>query len=362
MGMPDASWLMRAVLAGMDRAGSRWCPLPSADETDDGRPDRLTILVEPAGVDDAARVLRQSGLIRLPTSGRPFLGLDRGTGQWIEVRLVTDLVFGHGVHPAAAAACLARRVDTIAGWALSAGDEFWVLLLRRLLTGGPAPGRVLARLKELRDAASLESPLAQALPLRAEAAALLAHARAGEWSALAACQHAFLAAWWRAHPLASAAHAARRATLRALTPAYRRRGVTVALLGADDAARCALAAAVAAGSYLPVRRVHLERWPVGGAPDALHRFASPWHRARGHLVLLDADGRDQMRRARWYHRPLPLPDVTLRMTGPGAVPHPRGAAPDRLDPRQPAAALLPAIYDRVWREYRRPVGRRRRRP
>jgi thymidylate kinase len=327
----------------------------------------------------------------------------------VELDLVTEFAFGPRceLRPAAAAACLARRRRSADGWALSAGDEFWALLLHCLLDKRTAPEHHLCRLKELEGLASLESPLAQALPPRVGAARLLEQARAGEWSALAERRRALRAAWWRAHPADTAGRSACSAALRLVErpmQAWDRRGASVAVIGPDGAGKSTLAAGLAGAFYFPVRSVYMGLWPANDAASGplrvLLRPLTVWrrylgalrHRALGRLVVFDRYGYDALlsprggwpRLKRAYFAVLarlcPAPDVVLLLDAPGPVLHARsgeydparleadraeyrllrGRVPDlvQLDARRPAEAVLADAVDRIWRHYRTRTARK----
>ena len=86
--------LARAVLAGLDEAGVRWCLLRGCPETLIA-PGDLDLLVAPADLARAVAVIRSHDLIRLAGHGRGshrfFLGLDPATNSWLELDLVTEL-------------------------------------------------------------------------------------------------------------------------------------------------------------------------------------------------------------------------------------------------------------------------------
>jgi thymidylate kinase len=400
--------LARAVLAGLDAAGVRWCLLR-------GGPDGLTagddldVLVAAADLAPAAAAIQAYGLIRLHSHGRGthrfYLGLDPVTSTWVELDLVTEMAYGRRfeMRTAAADECLARRRRQGGVWVLSPGDEFWALLLHCVLDKGAIPGHHVRRLAELAPSASLDSPLARALPTTT-ARMLLTDWRPIGRAGLVARRRALLAAEWRTRPVSTARRLAGSAALRLVErplQAWSRRGVSVALLGPDGSGKSTLAAGIQSTFYFPVRQVYMGLWPSREAPGSaaaqglrvLLRPFTVWrrylaalrHRTLGRVVVFDRYVYDALLPPRgplvWLKRPYfvllswlcPAPNVVLLLDVPGPVMHVRSGEYDpahleaervqyhrlrrriphlqRVDAdRAPDLVLADAIA-RIWRHY-----------
>ncbi|SIM50447.1 hypothetical protein [Micromonospora cremea] len=405
---PAAHRFARALLAGLDEAGVRWCLLRGGPETLNA-PGDLDLLVAPVDLARSIAVMQAHGLIRLASHGRGshrfFLGLDAATSSWVELDLVTELAYGRGfeVRTRAGDQCLSRRVRQDDMWLLPPADEFWALLLHCVLDKGAVPGHHLRRLRELEDHATLDSPLARALPDRA-ARMLLAYWRAGRPTALAAVRRNLLTAWWRTHPGSAARRLVTSAALRSIErplQAWSRRGVSVALIGPDGSGKSTLARSIQSAFYFPVRRVYMGLWPSNEAPRSIAEqgvrillrpfavwrryFAAVRHRALGRTVVFDRYVYDALLPPRgplvWLKRPYfhllsrlcPAPDVVLFLDVPGPVMYRRSGEYDpehlerereqyrrlrrrvphleRLDAERAPELVLADALGRIWRHY-----------
>ncbi|MCW3817421.1 nucleotidyltransferase family protein [Micromonospora sp. DR5-3] len=403
-----AHGLARGVLAGLDEAGVRWCLLRGGPETLIA-PGDLDLLVAPADLARAAAVLAEHGLVRLASHGRGshrfFLGLDRSTSSWVELDLVTELAYGRHfeVHALAADQCLDRRAREDDVWVLAPGDEFWALLLHCVLDKGTVADHHLRRLRQLEDDATLDGPLARALPDRA-ARMLLAYWRAGRPAALPAVRRRLLAACWWARPASAAGRLVGSAVLRSIErplQAWSRRGAAVALIGPDGSGKSTLAQGIESAFYFPVRRVYMGLWPSHEAPRStaeqgvriLLRPFTVWrrylaavrHRALGRMVVFDRYVYDALLPPRgplvWLKRPYfqllsrlcPAPDVVLLLDVPGSVMHRRSGEYDpehlerereqyrrlrrrvphleRVDADRAPELVLADALGRIWRHY-----------
>jgi thymidylate kinase len=405
--------LARAVLAGLDDAGVRWCLLR-------GGPDGLTagddldLLVAMADLARAVAVMEAYGLIRLHSHGRGthrfYLGLDPVTTTWVELDLVTEIAYGRRfeVRTAAAGECLARRRRQDGVWVLSPGDEFWALLLHCLLDKGAFPAQHVRRLEQLAPGASLDSPLVRALP-PTTAQTLLADWRPSRRAALAARRRALLAGW-RIHPLGAARRLVGSAALRLVErplQAWSRRGVSVALLGPDGSGKSTLAAGIQTAFYFPVRRVYMGLWPSSEAPGSaagqglriLLRPFTVWrryltalrHRTLGRVVVFDRYVYDALLPPRgplvWLKRPYfallsrlcPAPNLVLLLDVPGQIMHLRSGEYDaahleaereqyhqlrrriphleRVDADRPPDLVLADAIAQIWQHYVRRAAR-----
>jgi thymidylate kinase len=350
--------LLREVFAALDHAGVRWCLL--REERLDVQASDVDLLV---ARDDAARLtgaIAPLGFGRLPAWGygshRFHLGYDAATDRWLKLDVVTELAFGpwFSLPSEAAAHCLRRRRRRGGEVVLEDGDAFWCLLLHRLLDKGSvgAAAAPLARLA--RTAGCAESPLAREVeriaPGSCTPALLLDAARRAAWTELEARGPALAAAWRRQHRVASLRRRARGRLARSAGSVLRsRRGMTVALVGADGAGKSSSAAALARCFPLAVRTVYMSpamtprRGPSPrGARLALRIGAqlSRWCRAqalrlRGRLVLFDRYAYDALLPARWPLGPrgrlrrwllghtCPAPQLMVVLDAPGELLHAR---------------------------------------
>lgn len=405
---PAGHWLTRSVLAGLDEANVRWCLLRGGPEGLTA-PGDVDVLVAPADLARAVAVIEGQGLIRLASHGRGthrfFLGLDPGTSSWVEFDLVTELAYGphFEVRTAAADECLGRSIRPDGVRVLAPADEFWALLLHCVLDKGAIPGHHRRRLRELEDRATLDAPLARALPGQA-ARMLLAFWRADRPAAVAAVRRHLLAAWWRARPVSAAGRLVGSAALRAVErplQAWSRRGVGVALIGPDGSGKSTLAQGIESAFYFPVRRVYMGLWPSTEAPRTaveqgvriLLRPFTVWrrylaalrHRTMGRVVVFDRYVYDALLPPRgplvWLKRPYfqllsrlcPAPDVVLLLDVPGPVMYRRSGEYDpehleaereqyrrlrrriphleRVDADRAPELVLADALRRIWRHY-----------
>jgi thymidylate kinase len=351
--------LLREVFAALDRAGVRWCLLRGGESPDVQAGD-VDLLVAP---DDAARLtsaIAPLGFARLPAWGygshRFHLGYDAATDRWLKLDVVTELAFGpwFSLPSAGAAHCLSRRRRGRGAVVLDDGEAFWCLLLHRLLDKGSvgAAAAPLARLA--RTPGCAESPLAHEVeriaPDSCTPALLLDAAQRGAWTELEAWGHALAAAWRRRHRVASLRRRASGKLARSAGRFLRsRRGMTVALVGADGAGKSSSAAALARSFPLAVRTVYMSPAMMPrrgssprGARLALRIGAQLWRwcraqalRLRGWLVLFDRYAYDALLPARWPLGPrgrlrrwllghaCPAPQLIVVLDAPGELLHAR---------------------------------------
>jgi thymidylate kinase len=412
----DQRSLTRAALVALDRAEVKWCLVRASTGGRD-----LDILVAADDLATAVAVLRRHGLRRLGgylrTAEAFLVGFDDRTGTWAQLDLVTALSFGrHGeVRVESAQACLGRRRREGGVWMLAEEDEFWVLLLHCLLDKGVLADRHLRRLRRLTQLASLESPVADAMPPWVPRAQLLRQARTGDWAAVAAAGAALQRASRRidtpSAALTSAVALARSVALRIGGPllvASRQRGLSVALIGPDGAGKSTLAAGIESSFYFPVRKIYMGLWPRSGAPPqgpagkALRIARRPivvwgrylaalWHQTQGRLVVFDRYVYDARLPPHgswiWLKRPylwllsracLP-PNLVIMLDAPGDVMHARCGDRDRaeleaereefrritagmrratrVDSDRPTQEVLADVIGQIWRQYLGRAGR-----
>jgi thymidylate kinase len=350
--------LLREVFAALDRAGVRWCLLRGGEGPDIQAGD-VDLLVAP---DDTARLtgaIAPLGFARLPAWGygshRFHLGYDVATDRWLKLDVVTELAFGpwFSLPSETAPLCLSRRLRRGSAVVLDDGDAFWCLLLHRLLDKGSvgAAAAPLARLARAPGCA--ESALAYEIERITPGSCtplLLDAARRAAWTELEAAGPALAAAWRRRHRLAGLRRRARGRLARSAGRFLRsRRGMTVALVGADGAGKSSSAAALARSFPLAVCTVYMSpamtprRGPSPrGARLALRIGAQLWRwcraqalRLRGRLVLFDRYAYDALLPARWPLGPLgrlrrwllghacPAPQLIVVLDAPGELLHAR---------------------------------------
>lgn len=404
--------LARDALAALDRARVRWALL-----RDPGGARDIDLLIAAADLPRAVAALERHGLLRL--GGRPgdpsaFLAGLAEPCSWTQFDLATEVAFGRRgeLRTTAATDCLARRRREGGAWVLDRDDEFWVLLLHCLLDKATFPARHLRRLAALAPSASLHSPVARAVPAGVPRRTLLQRARAGHWRALAAAAPAVRDAWRVSGSPTAPRLASVRVALsrlgRAPRSAWRRRGLSVALLGPDGAGKSSLAAGIQASFYFPVRTVYMGLWsrsgmpepgPVGSALRAVRRPFVVWaryltalrHRAAGRLVVFDRYVFDAMLPPRgslvWLKRPYlwllgrscPAPDLVILLDAPGHLMHQRSGERGtaeleaervhfariaeriprvvRVDTDRPAEVVLADAVGHIWRQYLARSGR-----
>jgi thymidylate kinase len=402
--------LLRQVLADLDDASVRWCLL--RDSPEDRRTDGdVDLLVARADLPRAVTVLTRRQMAPLAAYGRGthrfFLGLDRGTGSWLKLDIVTELAYGPHfvVRTGAEDDCLAARRREGAAWGLRPEDEFWALLFHCVLDKRAVAGQQAERLGRLARSASLDSPLVAAWPEQnALFAALLTAARAGDWSTVVQEGGRLDQPSRRTARGQTARRLAASVILRTIEQplqAWSRRGVSVALLGPDGAGKSTLASAIQSSFYFPVRSIYMGLWArreaASSTPRVLLEIAlrpfvvwrryleSVRHRALGRLVVFDRYVYDAMLPPTgplvWLKRPYfwllsrmcPAPDLVLVLDVPGNVMHERKAEhdPERLeadrehfrrllqrlphaepvDADRPADVVLTDVLSRIWRRY-----------
>lgn len=367
--------LLSAAFAALEQSGVRYCLLrppakPSAPEGD------VDLLVDSADVGRMRTALRGAGLVRFPALGcggeHVFLGYHAASDCWIRLHIVTDLSFGwrRRLRTGAASDCLARRRHTGVFVELAAEDEFWTTLLHGLLDKPGIAARHRQRLRDLAEAAEPAGPLREVVerigPAGWGAVQLVECVRKSDWARLEALAGPLAAAWRRQTPLASrladAVGELPRLPARCLNH-WRRRGLSVALLGPDGAGKSTLAAGLRRSFFGPSCTIYMGFGISGGAPQPslLARFRLPglgmpgrllvlwgrllraWlHQLRGQMVIFDRYTYDGLApppgRRGWLRRlsswvkahACPPPDVVLLLDVPGQVMYQRKGDLDSL--------------------------------
>jgi thymidylate kinase len=384
-------------------------PIDSSSSSGD-----VDILVDPNQMRCLRLVLSELGFAQIPgtNQGFHFLSYERPDAQWLWLHIVTELSFGpdYVLQTEAASTCLERRRSHGAWADLAPDDAFWVLLLHVLLDKGSIAPRHRVRLVELADQAQPDGLLGQLVtgvcPAYWTSGQLIAQVRQRNWEALERLAPGLLAAWMGRQLLSTSRMQLRRAWWR-LTDLvalnwWRRRGLSVALLGPDGAGKSTLAASVQRTFVLPVRSVYMGL--TGGLLPYVDRLRVPgivqvvrvmvfwsrylrafYHQARGRLVLFDRYIYDSMvphpLPLSWYQRftrwidghACPGPDLVLILDAPGelmfrrkgeynaeqlehwrqhfrALEH-RVRTAQIVDAARPLAIVDADVTNRIWRYY-----------
>lgn len=406
--------MLEAGFHALEQAGIRWCllRLPSNPSASTGDVD---LLVDRADAARMQRALEALAFVRLPAVGSGaelvFLAYHPPTDRWIRLHIVTELSFGphYALKSKAEAGCLSRRRREGAMSVLARDDAFWVLLLHCMLDKRTVAPRHWARLQELVGAARTDGQLGQEVgrhsPAGWNAARLMACVRCGDWAQLERLAPSLAAAWMRQQPVSGALMSVRRG-LRLpakLRNRFRRRGVSVVLLGPDGAGKSTLASGIQRSFCFPVRSIYMGRGshdlvprltrlrvPGIGAPGRLavlwgRYLTAQYHRAWGRLVIFDRYSYDALlapvqsyprlkRASLWAHaHACPAPDLVLVLDAPAALmyerKHERNPADleterQRLlalrqsisqlqvvDAARPADAVRVDAVDRIWQQY-----------
>jgi thymidylate kinase len=405
--------ILSQIFMSLEQAHLRWaclrCPSgPSASLGD------IDILVDPNQISLLRRVLAELGFAQIfgTAHGFHFLSYQRTDAQWLWLHIVTELSFGpdYALQTGAASGCLDRRRSN-GSWAeLAPDDAFWALLLHALLDKGALAHRHRARLGEIAGQALPDGPLGQFVttvcPPGWTSDQLIACIRQSDWKTLQRLAPALMASWMGRQSLTASGLRLRRAWSR-LTDLvalnwWRRRGLSVALLGPDGAGKSTLAANLQRSFVLPVRSVYMGL--TGGILPYVDLLRIPgivqfarvivfwsrylrgfYHQARGRLVLFDRYIYDSMvphplrlngyqRFTRWVDgHACPGPDLVLILDAPGEVMYRRKGEYNSkqleawrqrfraiehrvptaqvVDAARPADAVQADVTDRIWQCY-----------
>lgn len=352
--------LLAAAFAALEKAEVCWCLLrwpqnPAAPTGD------VDLLLAADDLERARKQLASLGLVRVPAVGSGyeyvFLAYHAATDCWIRLHVVTALAFGprHRWHSGVEKACLARRVRRETQTELAAEDAFWTTLLHCLLDKNRITEHRREDLRRTVQASDPSGPLRAVVermcPPGWNAARLIEAVRRGAWDELTHFAPLLAKTWrQRTPPLVRLARRVREGFRlpRRLLHAWRRRGLSVAILGPDGAGKSTLAAGLAHSFFAPARTIYmgfgisggasrpalLARWtlPGLGAPGRLFVLwarlaAARYHQMRGRLVLFDRYTYDGLapppgrrRLSSWIKaRACPAPDAVLLLDVPGSV-------------------------------------------
>jgi thymidylate kinase len=400
-----------AMFAAFEQNGIRWCLLRGdAHGHSDGDID---VLIDPPSLPRARALLASFGLTELPHQGYGwhFAVYDRSENRWVSLHAIGEWAFGprREILFPDAAGCLARRVYVDSLPRLAAGDEFWALLLHCILDKPHIAAVHRERLREIATYADARSAFARhgkaIWEHRWSAEFMVDAVCRGEWTALEAYGAGLVTAWNEHRRRQTIRRASRgaRALLRYPRVAWRRRGLTIALLGPDGAGKSTLARGLRESFIFPARTVYMGltggllpradrlRLPPLVVPARLLIFwirylLAQYHKARGRLVIFDRYIYDAMvphpERLNWLRRcyrwidghSCPAPDLVIVLNAPGEVMHQRKGEynPSMLDDwRQHFLALqgrvrglqvvdttqskdevLGAVIEMIWQHYR----------
>jgi thymidylate kinase len=348
---PREDWQVRLaprlarVFNALERSDLRWCLLRPAPMLGQAGGD-VDLLVEPSSLERVHGLLVGEGFVALPLRKRDLhaVGYDRECQRFLWLHVQTEVRLGTD-------ALAARTVlDTVRPDPLpqpAAGWLFWILLLHDILDKREIPERhrpELARLAGLAGATAAPlAAIAQSNGLDPEVTGGLVRAR--DWVQLQALARG------RAAP-APRTRERLDAGVDRLAGAWRRRGVSVAVVGPDGAGKTTLVNGLRAALPFPVRVLYMGL--TGGRlprADALRvpgvvlaaRLTLLWgrygvgvyHRARGRIVLYDRYALDGMVASGAKLGPLgrisrrvqaaavPQPDLLLVLDASGDVMHAR---------------------------------------
>ena len=348
--------LLADVFGALDTASVTWCLLRSPQRPDapDGDVD---LLVDPRHRAVLRGALEALGFARIPNGGTPdhfYLSYDPAGECWVWLHVTSEVSFGPRLErrSGAASTCLGRRTAVGGAWHLAAEDEFWVTLLHAALDKGTFSERHRSRLVALARQLGVEGLRASAVLGDAQqqgaATEALEALRQDRWDDLLAYAEAWTAGWLDSTPWARARKElvqVARLARNVLNP-WRRRGISVALLGPDGAGKSTLAEGLKEEFFFPTRSYYMDvkaeelrsvaRLRVPGLTFAVYlttlwrRLAGArWRQAHGELVVFDRYKYDAMNAtdeatshtkalARWVHtRLFPSAGMALVLNLPG---------------------------------------------
>jgi thymidylate kinase len=333
------------LLGTLEASGVRWCLLRPATMLAQAAGD-IDVLVEPASLERTRGLIVGERFVPLPLRSRDLhaLDYDRDSDRFLWLHVQTQLRLGGEVVTARTVLDTVQRISETqppGAWL------FWILVLHDLLDKGEVPERhrpELARLAAFAEgtAAPLEA-IAQRRGLDPQT--ITAAVRAERWGELEG-----LAGRGATTPRSLRVRLA--AVADRLVGAWRRRGVSVAIMGPDGAGKTTLVNGLRTTLPFPTRVIYMGL--TGGRlpkADALRvpgvvlaaRLALLWvrygvgvcHRARGRIVLFDRYALDGMVPAGVPLAPLarlsrrvqalavPRPELVLLLDASGAVMHAR---------------------------------------
>jgi len=265
--------LLAPVFRAFEQAGVRWCllRLPEDGSSPGGE---VVALVDRSALSEARRILKANGFAPFPTWGlgprARFVGFDPEGDRWVTLDVVTRLNYGplSELETGAEGGCLERRRWQGGVFVLAPDDAFWTLLLHVLIDGPGAGRRSVRKLERLAVGARADGPLGRLVGARLPQGWTPEHvidcAWERAWEALERLAPVLAAEWSRqqtgpARRRGLANRVLRRIAARRLLPPAR--GLSVALLAPDAAAKAALARELGKTFYLPVTYIRMSAPP-----------------------------------------------------------------------------------------------------
>lgn len=330
--------------------------------------DDVDMLVHPDDMRSLRSLLQRLGYVELVSRGRGshrfFATVDRATGQFIELDVVSELSFGRFFEMPTdlTEMALSRRSRSGPAVSLDPDDAFWCLLLHSLLDKRTISPKRAVDLQALAAQATADGPFGRlvgaTLPAPWGAGKVLDAIRRGDLDAVEALGPSMAMNWRRRSLSRVVSGWTLGAVGRAVEPFVRMRrgGLTVAVLGLDGAGKSSLADGLATTYGRRMRVVYMGLWKRGDGPGyrwlapveiafrparVLGRYAvGQAHRALGRIVIFDRYTYDAtipprgrliaLKRAYFWMliRLVPDPDLTILLDAPEEV----------LDARRPESA------------------------
>jgi thymidylate kinase len=315
--------------------------------------------------------LQRVGFARVPNGGSPdffFLSYDEVGDCWLWLHVTWEISFGLTLRlkTRLEEQCLARRVRTDGVWQLQGEDAFWVTLLHVVLDKSSVSTPQGRRLLNLIGSGRPAGPVAQYVERTStpgwDTGRVLAVVRAEQWDDLGAFGSALTREWRRQSWVGQATNQLRRLARLAvqLDNPWRRRGLSVALLGPDGSGKSTLAAGIVGSFFFPATSIYMNvraerlaraaRTRVPGLAFLTYLtllwfslVTARYRQARGALVVFDrypydaltASGTDASlkdRAARWIViNTFPNAGMALVLDVPGDLMHARKGERDPED-------------------------------
>jgi O-antigen/teichoic acid export membrane protein len=280
-----------------------------------GARDDVDMLVHRDDLRSVRSILRGFGYVELVSRGRGshrfFTSLDRATGRFVELDIVTELSFGRffELPTDLADVALSRRERHGVGVTLDPDDAFWCLLLHCLVDKRAISPKRAVDLQALAADATADGPfgrlVGRSLPAPLGAASVVEAVRRGDLEAVERLGSAMAMAWRRQALARTAWGWAVGAFGRTVEPfaKLQRGGLTVALVGLEGAGISTLADGLVASYGSAVRVIDMSLGKRGegstrhsfAAIETALRPARVWaryligqaYRATGSIVVFD---------------------------------------------------------------------------
>ena len=399
------------VFTELDRTEVVWALLRMPRDPQGGTGD-LDMLIRQSDVPTMRKVTRDIGFVAVPGWSDPpnvvLLLYDRRSRCWLTLDILTELSFGPeaAFQTAAETQVLQRRERRDGVWRLAPADEFWTTLLHCWIEKDAFREDHRASMLRLAPHADTGSVLARATEKVSSmtAAEIVGTVSRRDWSSIS---NGSTTSWrhrtWRS----------RIRQMRRIYPVvFRRRGVSVALLGANGSGKSSVAASLV--EHLPLRTIGvymglwggtglshrlgplaavarpIEAWAKGGWAAAFQLLGQSvvYDRYPYEALISWAAGRSAPKR--WYmallSRTCPRPDIIVVLDLAAARAHER--KPENslreteyevesyrwlakqvnahlIDGDRPLEQVTADVSDLVWQRYRRrwnpflPVRRRK---